>query len=176
MRFLHRPKLSFFTLLFHSFPVWIGAENMCPLYSDTNSIYFPLILGERHFLSCIVRDSNKRSHPRKRIHNKQERFLPQPTMSRSAMLNYIFAFVPLLFPAWELLPLLSDPAISFDTCLGRIISPSSTSRNDSDGNVGDPSISDGCQLIAYIIVAVVGFVVTDQLVPNIKVKNFPQTK
>ena len=72
-------------------------------------------------------------------------------------INYVLASVPLLFPAYL--------SISFAQIESN--SNSSTSSASSNADITLPSVSS--QLVAYLAMGIFGFILTDRLVPKIKV-------
>jgi lipid-A-disaccharide synthase-like uncharacterized protein len=79
-----------------------------------------------------------------------------------ALSNYILALLPLAIPGWYLLDQLDDPIPVFGRWFRMLIS----STPDENSPTVPPV---GSQLLAYVVVALFGFVVTNHLVPNIKV-------
>ena len=89
----------------------------------------------------------------------------------------IIAIIPLLIPLYYLFPLLfvndyENPLLTMKRWITMVLS---STANNNDGNGGSdvfhqsqqPPISS--QLLAYIIVALFGYIATSKLVPNIKV-------
>ena len=84
--------------------------------------------------------------------------------------NYILAAIPLLFPAWVAISLLENPRDLANGLLETFSGskpPSSTSSG-SDGGMPTPSVSS--QLLVYSAMGIFGFVLTNRLVPSIKVR------
>jgi hypothetical protein len=78
-----------------------------------------------------------------------------------AISNYILALIPISFPAWYLIALIDNPLLG----VGRWSQAFRESNGDS------PAVPPvGSQLLAYVVVALLGYVTTDKLVPNIKVR------
>lgn len=79
-----------------------------------------------------------------------------------AIANSILALVPLFFPGWYLIALLDNPL----QVVGEWFHEFRQSKGDS------PDVPPvGSQLLAYVIVAVFGYLATAKLVPNIKVSS-----
>ena len=89
------------------------------------------------------------------------------------MINYILASVPLLFPALIAIDLLDNPWTIASSWLkylddsNRNESPPSLSNGENEG-IDSPSVSS--QLLAYLAMGIFGFLLTNRLVPNIKVR------
>ena len=76
--------------------------------------------------------------------------------------NYILALAPLGPPAWYLVDQLDDPVAVVGRWLRMFVS--------SPADEALPSVPPvGSQLVAYVVVALFGFLATNQLVPHIKV-------
>ena len=95
-----------------------------------------------------------------------------------ATIDRIIAIIPLLIPLYYLIPLLfvnenDNPILTIKRWITMVMS---SAANDKDDNgSGDeqqvfqpPPVSS--QLLAYIIVALFGYIATSKLVPNIKVR------
>ena len=78
--------------------------------------------------------------------------------------NYILASIPLLFPTWVAIGLLENPQALANRWLENL---SSTSVG-SDRDVSTPSVSS--QLLVYSAMGAFGYLLTNRLVPNIKVR------
>jgi hypothetical protein len=77
-------------------------------------------------------------------------------------IDRIIAVIPLLFPLWLLIPLLDNPI----PILGRWLRLLVERRPPGESPEVPPV---GSQLLAYVVVALLGFAATNKLVPNIKV-------
>ncbi len=78
--------------------------------------------------------------------------------------NYILASIPLLFPAWVAIGLLDNP----QTLANRWLENLSSTSVGSDGDVvPTPSVSS--QLLIYSAMGAFGYLLTNRLIPNIKV-------
>lgn len=87
--------------------------------------------------------------------------------------NYILASIPLVFPAWIAIDLLENPwnlakywLENFDGSKQNLTSSSSSN----DGDIEVPSVSS--QLLVYSAMGVFGYVLTNRLVPSIKVRTY----
>ncbi|MGK3745523.1 MAG: hypothetical protein ACI8RD_002106 [Bacillariaceae sp.] len=85
------------------------------------------------------------------------------------LINYILASIPLIFPAYLSIDLLDNPLSVVSRWL------SGESNNDSssstlNGDIVIPSVSS--QLLAYVAMGIFGFILTDRLIPNIKVRSY----
>jgi hypothetical protein len=78
--------------------------------------------------------------------------------------NYILASIPLLFPAWIAIDLLENPRTLALSWL-EYLAPYSSS---SEKSVEMPSVSS--QLLIYSAMGIFGYLLTNRLVPNIKVR------
>ena len=78
------------------------------------------------------------------------------------LLNVILAFLPLLPPGALLVRLIGNPA----TVIQRWIISHVQQNNDDRHNDVPPPVAS--QLLAYLIVAMLGYMVTNRLVPSIK--------
>jgi hypothetical protein len=78
--------------------------------------------------------------------------------------NHILALIPLIFPLYYL-------AILVDSPLDVVKRWFHLFRESAAGSTmtGPPV---GSQLLAYVVVGLLGYVATDKLIPNIKVRNF----
>lgn len=72
-------------------------------------------------------------------------------------INHVLASIPLLFPAY----------LSVSLAQIESNSNSSTSTASSNADITLPSVSS--QLVAYLAIGIFGFILTDRLVPKIKV-------
>jgi hypothetical protein len=89
--------------------------------------------------------------------------------------NYILASIPLLFPAWIAIELLENPWTLAKYWLENFSGSNSngskhlsSSSSSNDGDIVMPSVSS--QLLAYSAMGVFGYLLTNRLVPNIKVR------
>jgi hypothetical protein len=90
-----------------------------------------------------------------------------------ALTNYLLAAVPLAFPAWFLMDLVEDPL----PILGRWLQMAISSKTNDNHHEDSPAVPPvGSQLLAYVVVAVFGYVVTNRLVPNIQVSCYLLTR
>jgi hypothetical protein len=78
--------------------------------------------------------------------------------------NYLLAAIPIAFPAWYLVILLDDPVPVVCRWFRMLVS---SQASDAEDSPAVPPV--GSQLLAYVVVALLGFAMTDRLVPNIKV-------
>ena len=85
--------------------------------------------------------------------------------------NYVLASIPLLFPAWIAIELLENPlnlakywVENFNGSKQNLASSSSSN----DGDIEVPSVSS--QLLVYSAMGVFGYLLTNRLVPSIKVR------
>jgi hypothetical protein len=77
--------------------------------------------------------------------------------------DYLLAAIPLAFPAWYLVILLDNPMLVVGRWFNMLIS--------SKANEDSPDVPPvGSQLLAYVVVALFGYGMTNKLVPNIKVR------
>jgi hypothetical protein len=83
-----------------------------------------------------------------------------------AILNYIFAAVPLLLPGWYLFDLMDDPVITAQRWLDWSSSSAAATSSFKDSASSAPPAS--FQLLAYVGMSIFGFFLTNQLVPHIK--------
>ena len=93
------------------------------------------------------------------------------------LINYILASIPLLFPAFVAIDLLDNPWTVASRWLEYLLVKSnnkSSSSSSNSNNVGDdieiPSVSS--QLLAYLAMGIFGYMLTDRLVPSIKVRAY----
>lgn len=78
-----------------------------------------------------------------------------------SLVNHILALIPLLFPLYYLAILVDSPVDVVKHWFYRESADDSTTT-------GPPV---GSQLLAYVVVGILGYVATDKLIPNIKVSN-----
>ena len=85
-----------------------------------------------------------------------------------AVLNYVLASFPLFLPGLFLIDLLDDPNVIFQRWSGWIVSKLQAQ----DGGDGGPSSANvltvSSQLLAYLVMGVFGFILTNKLIPNIQ--------
>ena len=84
------------------------------------------------------------------------------------LINYILASIPLIFPAYLSIDLLDNPLIVVSRWFESYNDSSSSTLN-GDGSA-IPSVSS--QLLAYVAMGIFGFILTDRLIPNIKVRSY----
>jgi hypothetical protein len=83
------------------------------------------------------------------------------------LINYILASIPLIFPAYLSIDLLDNPLTVVSRWFESNNNSSSSTLND---DAAIPSVSS--QLLAYVAMGVFGFILTDRLIPNIKVRSY----
>lgn len=76
--------------------------------------------------------------------------------------NYVLASIPLAFPLYYLMILVDNPI--------NVVKRWSYNFRESSDSVSAPPV--GSQLLAYVVVGVLGYIATDKLIPNIKVSSF----
>ena len=83
--------------------------------------------------------------------------------------DYALAVVPMLLPAWYLLNLLDDNPLPV---IGRWIEQFSRALTGKEAVTTEPLVPPvGSQLLAYVAVAIFGFLLTNHLIPNIQVRS-----
>jgi hypothetical protein len=81
--------------------------------------------------------------------------------------DYVFAAIPMLLPTWYLLELMDQNPLAV---IGRWIEQGVRSLAGKEP-LAQPSVPPvGSQLLAYVGVAIFGFLVTNHLIPNIQVR------
>jgi hypothetical protein len=83
------------------------------------------------------------------------------TMASARALNVFLASLPLIVPCILLVRLLGNPVLIVKGWIDRLGGKTAT-----DPSEGPPPVAS--QLLAYLLVAVLGFMVTNRLVPNIR--------
>lgn len=82
--------------------------------------------------------------------------------------NYALAVVPMLLPAWYLVNLIDRNPLPV---IGRWMEQFIRALTRKEASTAEPSVPPvGSQLLAYVGVAVFGFLVTNHLIPNIQVR------
>lgn len=86
-----------------------------------------------------------------------------------SLTNYILASIPLLFPAWTAIDLLENPWAIANWWFENLSERDSNNlfANSNDGDIVIPSVSS--QLWVYSLMGISGYLLTDRLVPKIKV-------
>ena len=79
-------------------------------------------------------------------------------------IDVILALIPLIPPLWLIIYLLSETKLNHDEC---------DNSNDNESICYNPNtVSVSTQLIAYIVISILGFISTHHLIPNIKVRHY----
>lgn len=89
--------------------------------------------------------------------------------------NYVIAIVPMLLPAWYLTDLLDDPVSVVGRWMHLAVLTMTGKSLASVGMVESPESLPSVppvssQLLAYIFVGILGYVLTNNLIPNIQVR------
>jgi hypothetical protein len=81
--------------------------------------------------------------------------------------DYVFAAIPMLLPTWYLLELMDQNPLAV---IGRWVEQGVRSLAGKEP-ISPPSVPPvGSQLLAYVAVAIFGFMLTNHLIPNIQVR------
>ena len=86
-----------------------------------------------------------------------------------SLTNYILAAIPLLFPAWIVIDTLEDPwTLASRWSENVFVKQRLQFSSDDAGDIALPSVSS--QLIVYSVMGTFGYILTNRLVPKIKVR------
>ena len=86
-----------------------------------------------------------------------------------SLTNYILAAIPLLFPTWIVIDTLEDPwTLASRWSENVFVKQRLQFSSDDAGDIALPSVSS--QLIVYSVMGTFGYILTNRLVPKIKVR------
>ena len=106
------------------------------------------------------------------VHEKNQKcqtrsFSTHPSIM--SLTNYILAAIPLLFPAWIVIDTLEDPwTLASRWSENFFVKQRLQFSSDDAGDIALPSVSS--QLIVYSVMGTFGYILTNRLVPKIKVR------